>query len=350
VFIGLTLGITFVISTFLSRWLVSAPKSLQILDQPNRRSLHEVPRQRTGGLAILASILSGGLFSAFGARSEAFALLSWDNLLICLGVLLIAAISFCDDRRGTPAAIRLVVHVLAATLPVLTGLRINEVPVPMVGVFKLGVLAVPATLLFIVWMANLFNFMDGMDGLAAGMAIWGFSALGAIVFFRGGFQLALLCGLVAVAAGGFLISNFPPALLFMGDVGSVPLGFIAGLVTLRAVQQGICDIWVPVLLFSPFIVDTTVVVLRRLTRGARVWEAHREHAYQKLVLSGWSHRQTLWAEYAMMTASVIGAGIYAGAAGGLVRLAVLVAAALAYTTVLIFVNHHSRLNMKPLHG
>jgi UDP-N-acetylmuramyl pentapeptide phosphotransferase/UDP-N-acetylglucosamine-1-phosphate transferase len=129
--------------------------------------------------------------------------------------------------------------------------------------------------------------------------------------WRGGHQLILLLSLlVASAAAGFLWYNVPPALIFMGDVGSVPLGFLAAALAMMGVHDGLFDIWVPLLIFSPFIVDATVTLVRRLLRGEKIWRAHREHYYQRLVLAGWGHRRTVLAEYTLMLACGISAMVY----------------------------------------
>jgi UDP-N-acetylmuramyl pentapeptide phosphotransferase/UDP-N-acetylglucosamine-1-phosphate transferase len=161
--------------------------------------------------------------------------------------------------------------------------------------------------LFVVWMTNLYNFMDGIDGLAGGMTVLGFATLGVLGWLGGDPGYALAAWLVAAAALGFLPVNFPPARLFMGDVGSVPLGFLAAAFALGGVRAGLFALWVPVLVFSPFIVDATVTLARRGLRRERVWQAHRSHHYQRLVLMGWSHRKTSLAGYVIMS----GAGMTA---------------------------------------
>ena len=112
--------------------------------------------------------------------------------------------------------------------------------------------------------------------------------------------MLLTTTVVAMTALGFLFHNFPPARIFMGDVGSIPLGFTSGTLMLLGLRDGLFDFWVPILIFSPFILDATATVFRRAWQRQRIWEAHREHYYQRLVLSGWSHRQTVLAEYGVM--------------------------------------------------
>jgi UDP-N-acetylmuramyl pentapeptide phosphotransferase/UDP-N-acetylglucosamine-1-phosphate transferase len=149
-------------------------------------------------------------------------------------------------------------------------------------------------------MLNLYNFMDGIDGLAGGMAVFGFGALAVLGWIAAAPGFALLSLSIAVASLGFLVFNFPPARIFMGDVGAGTLGFLAGLLTLWGVRAGIFPFWVGVLVFSPFIVDASWTLLRRLATGEKPWQAHRAHAYQRLVQAGWNHRRTTLCEYGLM--------------------------------------------------
>src|SRR5207253_5665948 len=128
---------------------------------------------------------------------------------------------------------------------------------------------------------------------------------------------------------GFLVFNRPPARIFMGDVGSTFLGFLAGTLAVMGAHRGLFGLFVPALIFSPFIVDATVTLLRRLLRGEKVWQAHREHYYQRMVLSGWSHRKTVIAEYVLMLACGGSALMYSHA-GGRARLGILAGWAILY--------------------
>jgi UDP-N-acetylmuramyl pentapeptide phosphotransferase/UDP-N-acetylglucosamine-1-phosphate transferase len=301
------LGLVF-LSAFGSTKLLCSPTShLALFDHPNERSLHAAPIHRTGGLAIFGSVALGLLLSLVLGWSGVTATALW-----ILGVtLLVGAVSFWDDRTGLSPWLRLSVHALAAIGVVWgAGLQARTVLMPFAGTLSLGWLAVPATILFLIWMANLYNFMDGMDGFAGGMTVLGYGFLG-YVAWRGGHQLILLLSLlVAGAVAGFLWYNLPPARIFMGDVGSVPLGFLAAALALLGVRDGVFDVWVPLLIFSPFIVDATVTLVRRLLRGEKIWRAHREHYYQRLVLAGWGHRKTVMAEYVLMLACGMSAVVY----------------------------------------
>ena len=245
------------------------------LDQPNQRSLHAVPVPRVGGIAIVAAVL------------VAWTLQPGSGLLLALLTAVLALVSAVDDRIGLPAALRLMVHGLA-TLALM----------PDVGIGNLWLAA--GLLAGLVWMTNLYNFMDGADGLAGGMAVIGFSALAAAFQLQGESGWALAAVTVAVAAGGFLLFNWPPARVFMGDAGSVPLGFLAAAFGWLGFAQHLWPVWLPLLLFLPFIADASVTLLRRGLRGEKVWQAHREHYYQRLIRMGWSHRRMALVAWTLM--------------------------------------------------
>lgn len=314
------LALVFLAANGLTRLLCSPASRLYHLDHPNERSLHAEPLPRTGGLAIFGSVLLG--ISVTVALGEAVAFQA-NGILWILGMaLLVGAVSFWDDRAGLSPGLRLGVQALAAAGVVWGGgLAVSAVPVPVLGTLPLGWLAAPVTILFLLWVSNLYNFMDGMDGFAGGMTVLGYGVLG-LLAWRGDHHLMGLAILIGTAAGGFLLYNLPPARIFMGDVGSVPLGFIAAALAVLGARDGLFDIWVPLLVFSPFIMDATVTLVRRLLRGEKVWRAHREHYYQRLVLAGWGHRRTVLVEYALMLACGVTAVAY-GRVGEPVRLAIL---------------------------
>jgi UDP-N-acetylmuramyl pentapeptide phosphotransferase/UDP-N-acetylglucosamine-1-phosphate transferase len=245
------------------------------IDTPNLRSLHASPTPRIGGVIMVPVALASSIPFSQGP-----------GLLLVLAAAL-CAISFFDDRWGLPIALRLVSHIAAAAM-----LCHSLLPSPVSWGFGLAVLV-------LVWAINLFNFMDGSDGLAGGMALAGFAVFGAALLDTMP-ELARLALCIAAAAAGFLVLNFSPARVFMGDAGSVPLGFLAGGVGLAGWLHGVWPAWFPLLVFSPFVVDASVTLMRRVVRGERFWHPHRDHYYQRLVRMGWSHRRVALAEYGMM--------------------------------------------------
>lgn len=321
-------ALVFLLAYWTTGHLCSPDSKFSLLDYPTDRSLHVAPTPRTGGLAIISSLVVGlivaqlvGLIDMYPRAAQAHAVATtWAMGL----VLFIGAVSFWDDRAGLPPAVRFIVHgVAAAGLVWGAGVTVNTISVPLLGTLSLEWLAIPGSILSVVWMTNLYNFMDGMDGLAGGMTVLGFGFLSYVAWTGEHHTVATLALLISVATSGFLYYNMPPARIFMGDVGSVSLGFLAGALAVMGVHDGLFDMWVPLLIFSPFVVDATVTLIRRLLRGERVWQAHREHFYQRLVLAGWGHRRTVAVEYALMLACGLGAILYVrvGEAGRLAILA-----------------------------
>jgi UDP-N-acetylmuramyl pentapeptide phosphotransferase/UDP-N-acetylglucosamine-1-phosphate transferase len=258
-------------------WMTGPHAPRLPLDTPNVRSLHATPVPRSGGIAIMAGGFAAGL--ALGA--------SWPLLG---GLLALALLSYVDDHRPLPAKLRLSAHALVAV----AWLALEMGPV--------SPWLLPLLFLGIVWMTNLYNFMDGIDGLAGGMAVIGFGAYALGFLDSGALELALLSASIAAAAAAFLRFNFHPARIFMGDVGSIPLGFLAAALGVAGWRDGVWPLWFPLLVFSPFAVDATFTLVLRLARRERLSQAHRDHYYQRLVRMGLGHRNTSLAEYALMIA------------------------------------------------
>lgn len=317
----------FLLSAVLTALLVRARLPLlHVLDHPNERSLHESPIPRTGGLALLGGLSAGVLLAVLVARPGgsvtaapspladgvttmpallADSAAAMPSPLPWLGaaLLLVAVVSFWDDRAGVSRRLRLLVHLLAAILLWLGGLRWDQLDLPGLMIPLPLLLALPLSLLYSLWMINLYNFMDGMDGLAGGMAAIGFAALALLGYSAGDPLYAACCAAVAAAAAGFLTGNWPPARIFLGDVGASSLGLLAAGCSLWGARAGLFPLWIGWLVFSPFIVDATWTLLRRVIDGERPWEAHRSHHYQRLVLAGWGHRRTLHWALALIAAS-----------------------------------------------
>jgi UDP-N-acetylmuramyl pentapeptide phosphotransferase/UDP-N-acetylglucosamine-1-phosphate transferase len=270
---------SFVLAAVFVRVLVSNGVFDTIIDIPNERSSHSVPVPRTGGLGLMAAaVVTWFLFSP-GSYAET---------VVAAGLL--SAVSFLDDARGLSVRARLVVQ--------------GSVAVLFLALAYQGpwFLLLPA-LLAIVWMINLYNFMDGSDGLAGGMSIVGFGTYAVAAHGGGLIELSALAAALTGAAAGFLVWNFHKARIFMGDSGSVPLGFLAAALGLVGWQEGAWPMWFPVLVFSPFIADASVTLVKRYLRGERLSQAHRSHYYQRVLRMGLGHRGTALAAYVLMLAT-----------------------------------------------
>jgi len=284
---GARLAVTFALSC-VATWLLATTRARALaLDEPNHRSLHQRAIPRTGGLAIVAATLSGWLM----LDAPLHGVVMGTFIALC-------ALSLVDDVRSLPVGLRLIAHLAAAAAAV----AVLQPGLPLL--LWLG------AMLGIAWMTNLYNFMDGSDGLAGGMAMFGFFFYGWGAWSAGDAGFAAANWAVSAAAAGFLLFNFHPARIFMGDSGSVPLGFAAAAFGMHGWVERDWPVWFPLLVFSPFIVDATVTLVRRLWLRRRVWQAHREHYYQRLVQLGWGHARTALAEYVAM--AICGpAGVYA---------------------------------------
>ncbi|MFQ6558116.1 glycosyltransferase family 4 protein [Pseudomonas sp. Lb2C1-1] len=266
--------VVFFVSLVLTGGLRRYALARSLMDVPNARSSHSVPTPRGGGVAIVLGFLSVLPILAFlGGLSWTF---TWALLGAGAGI---ALLGFLDDHGHIAARWRLLGHFLGAgwALFWLGGLPALE----LFGfVLDLGWLGHVLAAIYLVWMLNLYNFMDGIDGIASVEAIC--ACLGAcLLYWLGGFENLILAPLVlAMAVAGFLYWNFPPARIFMGDAGSGFLGIILGLLSLQAAWSSPKLLWVWLILLGVFIVDATATLVRRLLRGDKVYEAHRSHAYQ----------------------------------------------------------------------
>jgi UDP-N-acetylmuramyl pentapeptide phosphotransferase/UDP-N-acetylglucosamine-1-phosphate transferase len=290
------LCISFSVSLFLTYLFCKPSSTFHILDYPNVRSLHTTPIPRSGGVAVLTGILIGGLlwFSLLYHQEIGLAVVS--------AVLPVAGISFLEDRYGVHIGLRILFHLFAASVLFSMGYEVSRVELPGFSWSIPPSLEFLFSTLFVVWMINLYNFMDGMDGFASGMAVIGFTSFAFLGWQSGNVFFMGASLIIVVASLGFLIFNFPPAKIFLGDTGSSTLGVLAAAFSLWATRENIFPLWIAGLIFSPFIVDATVTLGYRTVTGEKIWLPHKTHFYQRLVQMGWGHRDTLLAEYLLMLA------------------------------------------------
>jgi UDP-N-acetylmuramyl pentapeptide phosphotransferase/UDP-N-acetylglucosamine-1-phosphate transferase len=272
---GASLASAWAATGAVTRWLTRRA----ILDRPNARSAHARPTPRGGGIGLLAGLVVGWLgAAALLPGGDAGAVGG-----VLLAALLLAGASFIDDLRGLPVAIRLLAQVLAVAWGVASldpGELVFQGPLP-------GELDRLATALAWLWFVNLFNFMDGIDGISGVEAATVGIGVALVAWFAGSFATVGQGATLAAAALGFLVWNWHPAKVFLGDVGSVPLGLLLGWLLIRLALDGA---WAAALILPAYYwTDASLTLLRRLARGAPVWRAHREHFYQRALDHGFGH-------------------------------------------------------------
>lgn len=248
-----------------------------LFDTPNHRSSHTTPTPRLGGIAIAAAVLSGWSVLVFregeGLRSTA----------VLAGAAVMAVVGVIDDLRAMNPGTKLVGEVLAISIPL-----IFWEPIAGLDLWSRVLLG-----LWLLTYTNFFNFMDGSDGLAAGAALCGALGLAALSVYAGTPTLAWMALFVAAATAGFLLHNYPPASIFMGDAGSLLLGYALAVLAVAVWRSGIHAISA-VLVLLPFIFDAGFTLARRAVNGERIWHAHRSHLYQRLLGMGISAWQIVW--------------------------------------------------------
>ena len=271
------------LSTALTGGALMILRRRAVFDMPNERSSHTVPTPRGGGWGVMLALLPFWIWAVWRAGR----LHQPVELFLLGGAVLLMAVSWIDDRRGLGPAPRFVAQLVAVgavmtLLPADLSMTAGMLPLPFDRLF--------AALIWL-WFVNLFNFMDGIDGLAGGSAAAMGFGLMLVSLRHGPSQLEAFRGAMIVAvAVGFLIWNWHPAKIFLGDIGSVPIGFLLGFCLIRLAMDGG---QIPALIIPLYyLADATITLLRRARRRERVWQAHREHYYQRSTQRGRSHAHT----------------------------------------------------------
>ncbi len=256
-----------------------------MLDIPNSRSSHSIPKPRGGGLSFVTLFLlfAGICFYAMNVPTRM-------SLGLIVPGLAVAAVGWFDDKKNLSVLFRAGVHLISAICAVywLNGLeQISIGP----QVIELGHVGFVLAVLGIVWSINMYNFMDGIDGLAASEAVVVATFGGFLSLMSGSTTVALLAFGVSLSVGGFLVWNWPPAKIFMGDVGSGFLGFTFAYLALFSEKTKGVTLIVWLALLSAFVVDATLTLIRRVVSGEKWYQPHRTHAYELAVQVGYTHRQ-----------------------------------------------------------
>lgn len=294
--ISLFLLLLFVVlcSWWLLGRLTQILQARSIVDQPNERSLHQGQVPRGGGLVIVFFLLLGLLgMGIWGTRPQTFAglfglLLGW------------ALLSWWDDRHDLSPRHRFGVQLVLAVCTVLAFGYIDDVQLSEAVYVPLGLFGAFCSVVGILWLTNLYNFMDGMDGLAASQTIVACLTFAVWLWAANDVALSVCCLILAAASYGFLLRNWHPASIFMGDVGSITIGaFFATLFVYLNTRYEV-PLLALLILFAVFIADASVTILRRLLKGEKIWLPHRTHFYQRAAALGFAHDRIVLVSVVLM--------------------------------------------------
>ena len=298
--------------------------------EPKGRSIHDRPTPLLGGLAILAAFLIPVIYYLPTFDTQARALI--------VGAILIAFVGALDDVFDLSPALKLIGQAGCAVIPVAAGLTIDHLTLPFVGVGDLGVAEYPVTVLWFVALANMINFTDGMDGLAAGISGIGLTTFAILAASLDRATPAIIAASLAGAAVGFLAHNFHPARVFMGDAGSLLLGFVIAGVAVGGVMKSAAAVAIglPLIVLAIPILDTSFVILKRLKHGMPVYSADKSHFHHRFFTIGWSQRRTVMAMYAWCILMSAVAIVVSVRAGGLVGVSIALAVAVVAGVYLVY--------------
>jgi len=259
----------------------------RMLDIPNVRSLHTRPIPRGGGLGIVIVVLVGAWGLLF---SRILSTPFWEIAAFSLGGGIVAWTGWLDDIHNVPTRVRLIVQAVSSIIILIAIGYFNAIPVPIIGDIRLYSIGIPFTLIWIIGLTNAYNFMDGIDGMAGGQAVVAGLGWTIISLISGQSFVGLMGVLLAASSLGFLFHNWPPTRIFMGDVGSAFIGFTLAVLPIIAGQRNSRFMFAGILLVWPFVFDTSFTLVRRMINKENIFEAHRSHIYQRLVIAGYSHR------------------------------------------------------------
>lgn len=322
--------LAFVVSLLLTPAVREAAIRWGLVDAAGRvhRKVHAEDIPRLGGLAIVAGFYVPFLGMLVYETEMGRRFFAQPDLAasLLLGGVIIAALGVYDDLFGSGAKIKFAVQFVVALTLYWVGFRINVIDLPFLPVLELGALGLPVTLLWMVGVTNAVNLIDGLDGLAAGIAVLALAPMLAIAVVKGALLLALVITTLMGATLGFLVFNFHPARIFMGDTGSMFLGFLLSIITIHTSHKtpAVVALLTPVLALGMPIMDTSLAVARRAWRGRPLFSADRGHIHHRLMDAGLGHRGAVLVMYlvaAAFAASAAALALNRGFASGLVLVA-----------------------------
>ena len=289
----LAVGVSFLITLLTTPLMIYIGKKFGLVDMPGERKIHKVPIPRVGGVAIFLGFFIGCLvLGRFGEQM----------LALMIASVIIMLLGFWDDAKNITPIVKLVGQCIAALLVVKSGLVVNFLTNPITGgEITLGWLAVPVTVLWLVGMSNAVNLIDGMDGEAAGVCAISSGMIAVICVLQGPQSVAAVAGLLSAACIAFLVFNFNPAKIFMGDCGSLFIGFALATISIMGFSKSatFISVIIPIIILGTPILDTFFAILRRLFSHKPVFAADKGHLHHRLLQKGYSQRKAVLIIYAV---------------------------------------------------
>lgn len=301
-------GFPFMLAMFVSYVLTPYIKKLAFkigaVDRPDNRKVHKKIMPRLGGLAIYIAFMIGCI-----ASME----ITWDIFGILLGGTLIVALGVADDVYQLPAKVKLLGQIAAACVLVIFDIRIEWVNNPLGGYFYLDMLSIPFTIFWVISFTNVVNLIDGLDGLAAGVSAIASLTVILVSVQMGYFHVAILTAALAGAIIGFIRYNFNPATIFMGDTGSMFIGYMLAAISVYGAVKTAATIAliVPAIALGLPILDTAFAIMRRYVNGRPIFQPDKGHLHHRLLATGMSHKETVLFMYGITAVLCIGAVLWA---------------------------------------
>jgi UDP-GlcNAc:undecaprenyl-phosphate/decaprenyl-phosphate GlcNAc-1-phosphate transferase len=351
---AVTIIAALVVNVLLTALIRGAAHRFHLFDRIDHRKTHQGEIPALGGIGIFVSFAVAGLVAVLVAHGDPRAVIfSWRYLSILVGAALMHVTGVVDDMIDIPAARKLLLQIAAAALVVSGGTALWSISLPFLPFpVPLGILALPLSVLWIVALSNALNLVDGIDGFAGGIALFAALAFGVIGLSRGDILVATIAGALAGAVLGFLVHNFPPARIFMGDGGSLFLGFaLAVLAMMGSGNAGGVPVVIPIVLLAVPILDTFTAITRRTRRGLPIHAPDNNHFHHRLLRLTGSPRRTILYAYLLNGLCAIGAVTYA-LVGGIAGMLALVVTAVILLSVFVTVfrrvpSHYPRPGVVP---
>ena len=303
----LVFALAVVVTMVVTPFVIKLANRFSIIDYPDGRRINEKPTPRPGGIAlflgILVPLLVFMVFNVSGDSGVRYSLTSNINYLgVILSATVVFAIGLIDDIRTIRVRYKLIGQIVAAIIACFSGVLLSQIDNPFSSSFiNLGLFAYPITIFYLVAFANIINLIDGLDGLASGISAICAVALFVLSFSRGSMDAALVALAIAGVCGGFLIFNFYPAKVFLGDSGALVLGFCLGLVSLFGVVRAtaLISLLIPVVIAGVPVIDTFTSIVRRVRSGKPVFSADKAHVHHRFINLGYSQRTTVLIIYGL---------------------------------------------------